>query len=805
MTRRYVCIHGHFYQPPRENPWLEAIEHQDEAYPYHDWNELINAESYGPNADARILDPQRRIVRIVNNYASINFDFGPTLLSWLEQHARDTYRAVLDADRVSARHFHGHGSAMAQAYNHVIMPLANARDRHTQVVWGLYDFEHRFGRPAEGMWLPETAVDMASLEELAAAGIRYTVLAPHQASAVRRLGEHEWLQVDARIDTTQPYLCRLPSGRELAVFFYDGPASRAVAFEGLLKNGELLAQRLLTVFNGEQRLQLSHIATDGETYGHHHRHGEMALAYAIHHIESNSLATITNYGEFLELQPPRYEVTIAEITSWSCAHGVERWRSDCGCHTGGQPGWRQEWRAPLREALEWLRDELAARYERAATPLLGDAWTARDEYIEVVIDRAGRQACFLDRRLAPGYSEADAVRALKLLELQRHALLMFTSCGWFFNEVSGIETVQVMQYAARAMQLAVELFQADFEPEFMRRLERAPSNLAELGNARRVYEQRVLAVKVDLLSVAAHYAVNSLFADQPAAEQIYSYQVALEQGERLRSGETSLSVGRARVCSDATRECAVVTFAILHFGAHHLTGGIRRFLGSGEYDALTAELLRAFHNGDIAAVVRLLAHFPEYSFSLKSLFSDRQREVLYRLLQGSVKAAEEAYRRVYENNLPLTRFLANQDLPLPRAFTLAAEFVLNQELRTVLESDDVDLERPRALLSEASAIGVTLDLTGLSFALQRTLERLAEQLRRKPEDSTTLQRVARAATLARSLPLGVDLWRAQNSYYRLLKDVYPDFNARARAGDLAAREWIDLFTGVGEQLGMAVQ
>jgi hypothetical protein len=292
---------------------------------------------------------------------------------------------------------------------------------------------------------------------------------------------------------------------------------------------------------------------------------------------------------------------------------------------------------------------------------------------------------------------------------------MFTSCGWFFNEVSGIETVQVLQYAARAIQLAGELFEIELEPEFMRRLEQAPSNVAELGDARRVYEQRVVPAKVDLLSVGAHYAVNSLFADQPPAEQIYAYQVALEQGERLRSGETSLSVGRARVCSDATLECAVVTFAILHFGAHHLTGGIRRFPGGDEYDTLTGELLRAFGNGDIAAVMRLLANFPEYSFSLKSLFSDRQREVLYRLLQGSVQAAEEAYRRVYENNLPLTRFLVNQDLPLPRAFTLAAEFVLNQELRKVLESDDVDLERPRALLSEASAVGVQLDLTGLSL------------------------------------------------------------------------------------------
>ncbi|HEY2321618.1 MAG TPA: glycoside hydrolase, partial [Thermoanaerobaculia bacterium] len=323
---RFIAVHGHFYQPPRENPWLEAVETQDTAHPYHDWNERITFECYAPNASARILDDSDRILRIVNNYATMSFNFGPTLLSWLEVHAPETYAAIIDADRASRARFSGHGSAIAQAYNHIIMPLANARDRRTQVQWGIRDFEHRFGRKPEGMWLPETAVDTDTLEVLAAAGIRFTILEPGQAR-------------EAGIDPTMAYRCNLPSGRSIAIFFYDGPISRAVAFENLLARGEFLANRLAGAFDPSRTHdQLVNIATDGETYGHHHRYGDMALAYALHYIEERELATLTNYGEYLEKHPPVHEVEIRENTAWSCAHGVERWRSDCGCSTGGQAG-----------------------------------------------------------------------------------------------------------------------------------------------------------------------------------------------------------------------------------------------------------------------------------------------------------------------------------------------------------------------------------------------------------------------------------------------------------------------------------
>ena len=369
---QYLCVHGHFYQPPRENPSLESVEFQDSAYPYHDWNERVTAECYAPNAAARILDGENRIVKITNNYSKISFNFGPTLLSWLQERFPRVYQSILEGDRESATRHAGHGSALAQAYNHMIMPLANRCDKVTQVKWGIRDFQHRFGRDPEGMWLPETAVDLQTLDILAEAGIKFTILAPRQASRVRRIGGRSWKDVSGdRIDPTRAYQVRLPSKRKMALFFYDGAIARAVAFEGLLGNGEQFATRLLSGLSQQRDWQqLMHIATDGESYGHHHRFGEMALAYALDYIEEKQLAKLTNYGEYLENNPPAHEVEIFENSSWSCVHGVERWKNNCGCNSGGHADWNQEWRGPLRQALDWLRDTLAPKYEEKARTFL---------------------------------------------------------------------------------------------------------------------------------------------------------------------------------------------------------------------------------------------------------------------------------------------------------------------------------------------------------------------------------------------------------------------------------------------------
>ena len=399
---RFITIHGHFYQPPRENPWLETVETQDSAAPYHDWNERITAECYAPNGASRIVNSENQIVRIINNYARISFNFGPTLLSWLEENAPRAYHHIIEADRRSQLRFGGHGSAMAQVYNHIIMPLASTRDRVTQIRWGIADFRSRFGREPEGMWLSETAVDSQTLDLLAENGILFTVLAPSQCARVRPLTEQPkrqpkldagksanpaastpWQETpNAGVDTTRPYLVKLKSGRSIAVFFYDGPRSRAIAFDRLLNSGDDFANRLMEGFRPEPvaadskpRAQLVHVATDGESYGHHHRYGEMALSYALKLIEQRGDAKLTNYGEFLERFPPEYQAEIYENTSWSCFHGVERWRSDCGCN-GGRAGWNQKWRAPLRDALDWLRDTIAPLTEKIGQSLFKDVWAA---------------------------------------------------------------------------------------------------------------------------------------------------------------------------------------------------------------------------------------------------------------------------------------------------------------------------------------------------------------------------------------------------------------------------------------------
>ena len=491
---RYVCIHGHFYQPPRENPWLEEIEVQDSAAPYHDWNERITAECYAPNAASRILDKHKHLIDTVNNYSSISFNFGPTLLSWLEKHNATVYQAILEADRIAQKKFSGHGSALAQAYNHIIMPLANRRDKETQVLWGIKDFERRFKRKPEGMWLPETAVDLETLTILADNDIQFTILAPSQALRVKDLDKENWQDVSGgTIDPQIPYVCRLPSGKTIVLFFYNGPVSQEVAFSGLLRDGENFAHRLVDSFpTDSQEGRLSHIATDGETYGHHHRFGDMALAYALQSIQSRNLAKVTIYAEFLEKFPPTRQVEIIENTSWSCPHGVERWRANCGCRLREHAGATQEWRRHLRQAMDWLRDQLAIVYEREAAQYFSDPWAARQHYVEVILNRSEENfENFLTQFAHKKNLSIEKEKIWKLLELQRHSMLMSTSCGWFFDDISGIETIQILEYAARAMQLTKELKGLNLEKEFVNYLKSAQSNNPELIDGANIYERFV--------------------------------------------------------------------------------------------------------------------------------------------------------------------------------------------------------------------------------------------------------------------------------------------------------------------------
>lgn len=804
---RYICIHGHFYQPPRENPWLEDIELQDAAYPYHDWNKRITAECYEPNTASRILDNYGWIKKIVNNYVKISFNFGPTLLSWMETNEPDVYQKIIEADQESQQNFSGHGSALAQAYNHIIMPLANRRDKYTQIIWGIKDFVRHFGRLPEGMWLPETAVDLETLSIMAEQGILFIILAPSQARRVRKISAGNWQEVGPKgIDTFLPYRVYLPnSERTINAFFYNSEVSCAVAFEKLLDDGERFAKRLLGGFREEcSAPQLVSIATDGETYGHHHRHGDMALAYALDYIESNKLAQITNYGEYLEQHPPTYEVEVKEGTSWSCVHGVERWRSNCGCNSELHPGWSQAWRAPLRNALNWLRNKLVPHYEERAGQYLKDPWAARDDYLAVIYDRSpGNLHHFLEKHANHELNLEEQITVLKLLEMQRYTMFMFTSCGWFFDEISGIETVQVLQYAGRVIQLAKELFNNELEYHFLEILAQAKSNIAEYKDGARIYEKFVKPAMVNLLKVGAHYAICSLFEAYDEQSSIYCYIVQREDIQNRLAGETKLTVGRAHVNSEITHESINFIYSGFNLSNQIVNAGVRIYQNEESYREIMHEVTSAFDRADFYEVIRLLdKHFEGEIYSLKQLFRDKQRVVLNQILETTLAEIAADYQQIYEHHAPLMRFLRDLNIPQPKVLYTAAEFVLNTSLCQAFAQETLDLEHIEALLNEVEALKVPLDSAGLAYVLKQTLEEMGGQLYSQPADSYLVAHLDAVVGLVRSLPFEVDLWKVQNIYYELLRTVYPDFRKKAGQADKSSQIWVEHFEVLGDKLRM---
>jgi alpha-amylase/alpha-mannosidase (GH57 family) len=776
-SKRFICIHGHFYQPPRENPWLETVETQDSAAPYHDWNERICAECYAPNGAARILNNKNRITRIVNNYARISFNFGPTLLSWLVENAPRTYRMILDGERRSRKAFRGHSSAMAQVFNHIIMPLASRRDRITQIRWGIADYQRHYGIAPEGMWLAETAADSESLELLAQHGIKFTVLAPHQSKRIRPLRDDaNWIDTPGgTVDTTHPYLVRFDSGVSIAVFFYDGPTSRAIAFEGLLNSGESLAARLKAGFKDSTQPQLVHVATDGESYGHHHKYGEMALAYALRLIEKDKTVNLTNYGSFLEQFPPEYEAEIVEESSWSCVHGVERWRSNCGCNSG-KPGFNQLWRAPLRKALDELRDGIVPLTEQEGGKIFKDVWAARDGYIEALLDHSSQATeQFFRKHQLHALTPPERVRGLELMEMQRHAQLMYTSCGWFFDDISGIETVQVIAYAARVLQLAREVsveLSAPLEPAFLARMAEARSNVAKAGDGAQIYKEQVATKQLGLEQVAAHYAISSIFSSFAEETDLFSFRVWRNSYDMYTSGRGRLALGRVKIVGAITGKQGSFSFAVLHFGDQNITAAVKAYEpeDAAAFEAFAAEASGYVQRADFPEVIRLLdRYYGHMDYSLTSLFGDEQRRIVQIILTSTLSDIESSLTTIYDDHASLLHYLSQAGLPKPPALALAAGFAINAGLRRALESDPIDQPQLRSFLSLAKADEVSLEISNLSYIADLRMKRVMVDLQMS---SGSLEMLDRALTLARSLaelPFELNLWQAQNIWYEILR------------------------------------
>lgn len=806
---KYICIHGHFYQPPRENAWIEYVEQQDSAYPYHDWNHRITTECYAPNMASRILADDGQIIDIVNNYSQMSFNFGPTLLSWLEVHRPEVYSAILEADKLSMTRYSGHGSAMAQVYNHMIMPLANRSDKITQVRWGIRDFETRFGRYPEGMWLPETAVDTETLEVLAEHGIKFTILAPHQALRVRKIGRGgRWQEVSGgRINPNLPYLCRLPSEKTIILFFYDGPISQDIAFGGLLNNGENFARRLISEFGGDDQAQLVHIATDGETYGHHHRHGEMALSYCLHYIRKREDVDTINYPAFLSMFPPTNEVEIVENSSWSCIHGIGRWMENCGCHSGVHQGWHQEWRKPLREALDWLRNEMIPHYEHRMSQFVRDPWKIRDDYIDVIINRTRETIDrFLSHQTGRELSKEDKQSMLKLLELQRNAMLMYTSCGWFFDDISGIESTQIMQYAARVIQIAEHQGDRELEEEFLKRIERAPSNV--LTNGREVYEKSVQPARVDLLRVGAHYAVSSLFEKYPESASIYCYTADSKTAERFEAGKLKLSIGKAHITSELTLTDQTVEYAAIHLGDHNVYGGVKEHTGNGRFDEVSNTMKTAFEKADLPEVIRNMEkYFGTHSYSMWHLFKDDQRKILdkSRILQQPLRTAESFYKEIYENNYTTLTYIRELNIPIPRPLAMAIEYTINSGIQQVFDGQDVDLDKLENLVKEIKKWNIELDTDMIGFKVSLWINQCMETLESNTHNVELLDLVESVVGILRTLNGVWDFWQAQNIYYRIGKSICNVMQEKKQRGDEHAQRWLTLYHKLGDHFGVKIK
>ena len=782
----HVVIHGHFYQPPRENPWTGRIERQESAAPFHDWNARITDECYRPNASSRVLDENGHIQDIVNNYERISFNVGPTLLSWLAAEAPDVVTALQAADRRSLARL-GHGNATAQAYNHIILPLATRRDRQTQIRWAIREFHHRFGRVPEAMWLPETAVDALTLELLVQAGMQYVILSPAQAARWRPLGEGQWLTpAEAEVDPRVPYRWRLrdEAGRAqgdlgIDICFYHAPLSRGISFQHYLRDASLLASRITDAAAGASD-PLILIATDGESFGHHEEHGDMCLATLFAREAPRHGFEAANLAAFLEEHPPAWEVELYPESAWSCSHGVGRWCRNCGCSTGGGPGWSQSWRGPLRRGLDRLRDSLGLIFQEEGSLLLRDPWGARNDYIDLLLDtgQAARDA-FFDRHEARSLREEERGRALRLLEMQHQAMLMYTSCAWFFSDVSGIETVQNLRYAARAIELAAPFAPLDLEAVLLDDLARAKSNLAEQRDGRHIWERKVSPSRLSPEHAAGRLLVEGLLGREIVPQVRYRWALTPDPACR----EDGLLLAGISAVSEVTTERLRFAGACRPDGPFDFLATIAPWPATDEWAGFVREAKAALRPGgpDLAAwagrhAARLLR--------LRHFLPDERQEILEELLASTQGRLERARDLLCIEAQPAAEAMADVEMPLPLWLKAGMDATWSRQLAEGMEKLEGVADPGRyteviGVVARARHLGLKLELgpTSARFGrmLGERLDAIAPGL--SPED---WQRFLELLQLGARLGVPIPERTLQDRMFRLLRSTVPALVARLR-------------------------
>lgn len=798
MTKKFICLHAHFYQPPRENPWTQEIEIQESAAPYKNWNKRITEECYAPNAKARILDDDLRIKKIVNNYSRMSFNFGPTLLSWLESEAPETYQAILEADQESQKLFGGHGSALAQPYNHMIMPLANSRDKLTQIRWGIEDFRFRFKRNPDGMWLPETAVDIETIDLLAEEGINFTLLAPSQAKQIRSKATSSWDSVNENsLDTTRPYKIQLPSGRPFSIFFYDKNVSHQLAFENLLSNGDKFLNSLTAKFSKDTgKVELVHAATDGETYGHHHKFGDMTLAYVLDQMQHHDSCSLTNYAQFLENHTPTSDVEILEHTSWSCAHGIERWRSNCGCHTGGKEGWSQAWRKPLRDSLDCLRDQVEGKFEEAIKPLVKDPWAARNDYIHLLLpdkDFEGFFAKHGNRIL----KEKERIKILKWLEIQRHAMLMYTSCGWFFNDISGIETEQILRYASFALELYSQLDDSDAESSFLLTLKEAKSNIPKWNDGKYIYEKMVGATRVSVEQIFSCGLFAYLLKKSVEVFSVGTHAVSVTNVEKTSQGGSELIFGSGEVSSKTMLETMPLEFYSIHDG----DGAFKNFIfppGNG-----VADVLSLFRSQGYRDTLELLVDkFGAPVYPKREIFHSYFDKLADELGQSFWLENNELRSKLTESRKSLVLLHNKLDTPLPlNALSLSKVFLLEQWTE-ILDSINPSIDQIGQMLSFAD--GISMDSLEFSAVYEHRMRQLIAAIKKAPQNFEALDKLNAILRLLDSVPMKVNLWKTQNEVFDVFQSHWQEMQLRKKAGEKEAEQWLDKMNTTLRYLNISV-